>query len=312
MNYKEATLKKYIDPNFEPSSVNRFTANCCVVTEKAQRSVSEDDQSNKLAVGQRWMSSLPETPRVPKSIWDRDMIQNCEIKQTQLLPGAKVLIANVKAGLTKGAVTATDVLIAGKTGHASSEAARKYASDFVYQELIGTGDGKTLVFTPTLARKPAIAGSIRITHVVGAATKLGTDDGLGAITGTNIAAGVVSSYTAGTLSLTFTVAPDNATPIYASVYRFNVEKDSAGIGSLDFEVVEEDVNIETFAIRADMSVFAAINYQKLYGMNLSEEVAKFATQEVNDIWLPSCRNVRVNKLLNFWDIPVSGTIRSCS
>lgn len=247
--------------------------NIMTLMENSHTMLMENTTSDALAYTKGMLAVIP--PMMQALVADQ-----VAIVQAIDRPGMKVLVANVLAGLTKGAVTATDQLIAGKTGHGSSAASRGYASDRVSGEATSlTGDGKTTVFTYTTARKPVIAGSVRIGYTIGATALVGTDQGDGTITGTSITTGTIN-YTTGAISLTFAIAPDNATAISLPIYRYNMEKDTAGIPTMDFNVTEEDVDVETFAIRADNSVFAAINYQKLYGMNLAEEIAKFATQEV--------------------------------
>jgi len=197
-------------------------------------------------------------------------------------PTAGVYLMNVKAATTKGSVNAGDVLIGAKTGPSAATAARYYASDTVAGETIGTGNGSATTFSGTAARKPIIPGSIRIKYTIGGTTYSGhtaaTDDGSGSISGEHVSGTI--NYETGAYSLTFDTAPDNGTSIEFEVYRFNVEKDTSGIGGADIEIVEEVVQAEVFPIRIDFSVLAQLLMQRVHGIALESEAVKFATQMV--------------------------------
>ncbi|MBF0607687.1 MAG: hypothetical protein HQL61_09090 [Magnetococcales bacterium] len=79
-------------------------------------------------------------------------------------------------------------------------------------EIIGSGNGSTTVFSATLTHPPIKKSSITVHHTQGTVPYTATDNGNGVITGTNIASGSIN-YETGEISLTFTLAPDNATSI---------------------------------------------------------------------------------------------------
>lgn len=82
----------------------------------------------------------------------------------------------------------------------------------VTDEVIGAGDGAEKEFSATLEKGPPIQkSSITVTYTIGASDFDATDDGEGVITGTNCSGTI--DYSRGKVSLTFTVAPDNATNI---------------------------------------------------------------------------------------------------
>ena len=83
----------------------------------------------------------------------------------------------------------------------------------VSTETLGTGDGTTLTFNGTLANIDIETGSLSISYTIASTAYTATDDGAGNIAGTDVTGTI--DYTAGTWSLTFTTAPDNATAITA-------------------------------------------------------------------------------------------------
>lgn len=261
--YQKANIAQCCDNLFDFFVLNRMNG-----------MISEATTSDAIAFARQMLPTIPAL--LPSLVAD-----HVSVVQAIDRPQAQVYFMNIKAATTKGEITAGDQLIGAKVGHASSEAARLYASDHVINELLATGDGKTLVFGPiTVARKPIVAGTVKVTHTQGGVVITdGADDGAGNITGTNIAAGTVN-YNTGVISITFTAAPDNGTPILLSSYRFVVEKDTAGIGGLDLEVVSENVDAMVFPLKLNYTVFAAINLQKIHGMVLADEGMKFATQEI--------------------------------
>ena len=90
-------------------------------------------------------------------------------------------------------------------------------------ETIATGDGATTSFTYTVTDPPISRQSVVVTYTIGGTTYTATDTGTGIINGTNLS-GVVD-YLSGTISLTFSVAPDNGTNIdiaYTPTYQITV------------------------------------------------------------------------------------------
>jgi hypothetical protein len=75
-------------------------------------------------------------------------------------------------------------------------------------ESVGTGNGSTTTFSHTMAHIPVLLNSVSVT--AGAVTA--TDDGLGNLAGAGISSGSIN-YDTGALSITFSTAPTNGTPI---------------------------------------------------------------------------------------------------
>lgn len=249
-------------------------AQCCdnlfdfYVLNKMGGMINEATTSDAIAFARQM---LPTIPALLSSL----VADQVAVVQAIDRPQAQVYFMNIKAGVTKGAITANDQLIGAKVGHASSQAAREYASDGVVNETLATGVITTVA--GTLAHKPLIAGTLVITDGV----ETFTDNGLGVLVtdtsgGSN---GTISNYTTGAYSVSFKVAVVTGVKVYGT-YRFNVEIDTGGIGGLDLEVVSENVDAMVFPLKLNYTVFAAINLQRIHGMVLADEGMKFATQEI--------------------------------
>lgn len=84
----------------------------------------------------------------------------------------------------------------------------------VADEAVGTGDGTEKNFTHTLAKAPAMPGSVEITDGV----ETFTDDGLGRLAGSAGGTGTVV-YATGAVAVGFNAAPANAAAITADYQR---------------------------------------------------------------------------------------------
>lgn len=84
-------------------------------------------------------------------------------------------------------------------------------------EVIGAGNGVTLVYSDTLDHIPVRRGTISVTYTIAATPHTATDNGLGVISGTSVNSALSTiNYTTGAIHLVFTAAPDNATNITAT------------------------------------------------------------------------------------------------
>jgi hypothetical protein len=179
---------------------------------------------------------------------------------------------NVTAVNAKGGVTAGQNLIGAKTGHVSSQTARRYASQRVEAELVSESTGLTV--TGTLAYLPAIAGSVVVTNGV----ETFTDDGAGNLVGdTSPGAGTVD-YDTGAVSVTFAYA--TTTDTYAS-YKYNYEtKTTNPIPEINFDIVQATVTAEDFPLRSTYTLTSAVDLEKAWGLSLEDEVVKYVGNEV--------------------------------
>jgi len=87
-------------------------------------------------------------------------------------------------------------------------------------EQIATGDSVTTTFNYTLVNVPVKPGTLTISYFISATKYTVTDDGNGNISDTNVTGTI--DYNTGAISLTFTTAPDNISPITADDYIYYV------------------------------------------------------------------------------------------
>jgi hypothetical protein len=246
-------------------------AQCCnnliemAMAKKHGGMISEATFSDAIAFARQMLPTIPAL--LPSLVSD-----HVAVVQAIDRPQAQVYYMNIKAGTAKGSVSVDDTIVDAKTGHPSDLATRRYASDYVNGESIGSA-GST-VYPGTLVRKPVIAATLIITDGV----ETFTDNGSGVLVsdasgGTN---GTIN-YTTGVYSVTFQTTTITAP---SATYRFNVERDTDGIASINIEVTSENVDSQVFPLKLEYSIFSAIALQKLHGMVLADEGMKFATQEI--------------------------------
>jgi hypothetical protein len=154
-----------------------------------------------------------------------------------------VFYLDVIAGTTKGDVTAEDTLISAKTGHASGEGARKYASASATHEVI-TGTSGTLHFAS------AVAGTVTFTK----GTETFTDDGAGVLT-SDVSGGGTGTITYTTGAWTITAWAGSGTQ-YAN-YFYTYDKASDGVPEVNINVTAESITAVDFPLRAKYSMNAA-------------------------------------------------------
>jgi len=114
----------------------------------------------------------------------------------------------------------------------------KYDDVDMTDEKIADGDGSTLVFNHTTSKIPVKKSSVKIKYTILTTEYEATDDGLGVITGTNLAGTI--DYETGAISLTFTTAPDDETAIVLNAKATNKHVVSALPGVMH-ELIAIDV-----------------------------------------------------------------------
>ena len=171
-----------------------------------------------------------------------------------------------------------------------------YGSEATTQA-IGTGDGTKVTFTGTLSIVPVRPGSVTV--VAGAVNA--QDNGTGAIAGQGVTGTL--DYTAGTYSVTYTVAPAAAT-VVALGYNYDSEQSPDHIRSLDIQITNLPIQAQPHPMRVTWSqhsqLAAEAHLDLDVGDMMSNLVASFLKQE-RDMLLVSqiVRNAKAEPTLNF-------------
>jgi hypothetical protein len=194
---------------------------------------------------------------------------------------AAVFYFDVKAGSTKGAVTASDTLISSTTGHAESKSGRRYAIARVVDETIGIANG---VDTGTTLINPGLINleNVKIETVVsGVRTTIGTSTAAGVISGSG-AAGTIT--TAGVYNITITGQASGVTIYITYDYQYDLPVDANGdrngVPEIDFSITQSTLEAIDFPVRSKYSVGAALDMMKAHGIDLESEVVKYLGHEV--------------------------------
>jgi hypothetical protein len=179
-----------------------------------------------------------------------------------------VFYLDVKYGQSKGAVGIGQSMMAAKTGHNATLAGRRYASVIVEAEVVTGGSF-------TLAYKPIVPGTLIITANAGG--EILTDDGAGnLVSNVSGGSGAITSYTNGTVTVTYGGGGTGG----AASYRYNYEKATDGVPSVDITLTNEPISAIDFPLRANYTLGAAIDLEKAHGMNLEDELVKYLGGEI--------------------------------
>lgn len=191
-----------------------------------------------------------------RRVWPSLIAPEIVSVQPMSAPVGAVFYFELKYGDSKGATQAGDKLV--KNFNA------QYSSEFVGEELIGTGDASAVTFAGTLAWIPARASKFKI--VAGAIS--GADDGAGLIVGTGISGTI--NYVSGAISVTFAAAPANGVKVLAS-YEY-VSEGSSKVPSVNIDIALVAVTAKSRKIKALWSSEAADDLKALHGIDAEQEL----------------------------------------
>lgn len=180
-----------------------------------------------------------------------------------------IFYLDVKTGQAKGSLASGSTLIGSKTGHATGDAAMRYASELVYGEALTDAD----VCTGTLSYKPLRAGTLIITDGVSTFTANGS--GVMVPDDSTLSNGTIN-ITTGVYSVTFVGRAAVPTAAYQYVY----EKQTAGVPEVDVTLTSETISALDFPLRAKYSMGAAIDLEKAHGLILENELIKYLAGEI--------------------------------
>lgn len=190
-----------------------------------------------------------------------------------------VFYMDVVRGTTKGGDdTSGTTLISATSGHAAGVAARKYASNNVYNETLGT-KGSGNVFTATVTSSPVVTGST----IVVVSTSGGVQDTLTVAStsgGTDVLAGATLSGTVDLETGVVTINGDGSSVTASASYKYNFEKSATGVPYLDLDMRSLPLTAEDFMLRARFSIPAAADLQKAHGISMDELLVKYLGGEM--------------------------------
>lgn len=183
-----------------------------------------------------------------------------------------VFYLNLLYGQDKGSLSEGDNLISAKTGHDSSAASRKYATELVVDESLTNAQS----CTGTLDYKPVRSGTLVITD--GDVTFTANGSGVLVPDDSALSNGTIN-LTTGAYACTFAGAPAT-TP--TGSYRYNYEKESsdAGVPEVDVDLTSETLEAIDFPLRAKYTMGAAIDLEKAHGLVLEDEIIKYLSGEI--------------------------------
>lgn len=183
-----------------------------------------------------------------------------------------VFYLDVQYGSDKGSLSEGGTLIGAKTGHANTLAARRYATELVYGETLGSAGATD--YSGTLSYYPVKAGSVVITDGV----ETFTDDGNGNLV-TDQSGGTdgTINYTTGAYSVSFKSATSTAP--YAN-YQYYYERATGGVPKVKIHLTSSTIAAMDFPLRAEYTLGAAIDLEKAHGLVLENEVVKYLGGEI--------------------------------
>jgi hypothetical protein len=238
---------------------------------------------------------------VIRRVWNNLIAPGLVSVQPMTAPVGGVFGWEYKYGTSKGTVTAGQNMI--------QNFDRNYSSEYVENELIGTGDGATTTFNDTISFLPVKATSLAqqglaLTFTVGGVTttKLLADKGDGTlIAGSGITSGTIS-YTGGAIHVVFTTAPDNATPIYVSYY-FSMESSSTNVPQVNVDIQLQELKAQSRKLRFNWNSESADDMRAMLGMDIESElvsgVASEMSLEIDREIIQECRNSGTTILQSF-------------
>lgn len=185
-----------------------------------------------------------------------------------------VFFLDVQFGTTKGSLTKDTTMIGAKTGHASSLAARRFATEDVLGEVIGAAGSTS--YAGTLTFFPIRAGTVTVTD----GTETFTDNGSGVLV-SSVSGGVngTINYTTGAFAVTFSVTT-TVIPTSNYEYRYELVAAGAGVPDVNINLTSETITAKDFPLRARYTVGAAIDLEKAHGISLEDELVKFLGGEI--------------------------------
>lgn len=165
-----------------------------------------------------------------------------------------------------------------------------YTDEVIENESVGTGNGATAQYTPTLAYTPIRAGTVEITD----GTQTVVDNGNGALEG-DVAGGGNNTinYSTGAVDVTFAANVGDGDAIVAS-YEMDMEANQ-NLPQLDIQLTSAPVQARPNKLISYWSVEAQQDLQAYHGRNAEVEIVGYMTnqiaREINEKIIRHLRNI---------------------
>jgi hypothetical protein len=290
---RKLTMGELLEGIEDPS----LRAQTAIMMENTRRFIDSLDETTKLVnVGDFEKYAFP----MVRAIFPNLVAHNLASVQPMLGPVSLVFYMKFLYGSTKGSVTAGQDIIENPNQH--------YASDFIDEENVGTGDGSATQFTGTLSYLPVKAGSVKFTGDVGGTLLEVTDDGNGNLTG-DIGVGTNTiNYNTGAFDFDFSAAIDNGDPVNVE-YRYDAEGNDT-VPDIDLALTSSPVTAKTRKLRTRWSLEAAQDLRNLHGLEAEiEQVAAVSNElkfEIDREIIDSMVAIASNTGTPFDKTPVTG------
>ena len=189
----------------------------------------------------------------------------------------------LKAGTTKGGITAGDTLIDAKTGHARTEASRTYAMAYVTGEVItdeSDTDSTDTTLAGTLTHTTPILDTVVFKNADGTVVAQSNSTGTVSAVNDSGVSGTVSSAGVWAIDLDSVglVTGSNLVANYA--YRYDQESGDSTVPEMDMELTDDTIAAIDFPLRTKFTLSAALDLQKMHGLSLENEMIKFVGGEI--------------------------------
>jgi hypothetical protein len=214
-----------------------------------------------------------------RRVWPNLIANNLVSIQPMTGPIGGIFTWEYKYGTSKGTITAGDNMI--------ENFDRYYSSEYIYHEVIATGNGATANYTGNLSWtpvKPFISCpqaqvGLEFTTLVGTAAKRIYDpDGSGDLAGDTGAASTIT-YSDGAYDITWDGNVDDKAPIYAN-YFFDMEGANVTVPQVYLDIGLDPIKVSSRKLKFLWSAEAADDLKAIHGMDAEGELVGGVASEL--------------------------------
>jgi len=172
------------------------------------------------------------------------------------------------AGTTRGNQTAGNTMVQYNTIDPDVQG---YSTSLIEAEALGNTAAGTLGYVLNLLQTPVLPNTVTVT--VGLGTPLtATDDGNGNLVGSGFASTSAVDYATGVITIDLEADPAGAFAVTAD-YVVDLEA-AASLPTVSLNLTSAPVRANLYALKADLGQYASFSFQKRFGKNLGQMVAR--------------------------------------